>query len=254
LIMRACTDAGQSRSRRIYVIKKIGLGCVLMVALALPASASADQSPSNLEKAAKHCKTLRAEMGRDDFRAEFGSKRNGRHAFARCIAKRGKAKRRLVAAAMRECKAEFAVDPVAFVEKYGKDGGAEASRDHPGERPGSGELPKRGERPEQGKRPGEEGRPDKRQGEARKAFHRCVRLKIEELTAERREALKNAAKECKAEFRADPDAFEQKYGSNRNKRNAFGKCVSQKARAGRPKPEDEAPKNEAPADEVPAKD
>jgi hypothetical protein len=41
---------------------------------------------------------------------------------------------------------------------------------------------------------------------------------------------KNAAKEC-AEERTTlgEDAFAEKYGTNHNKRNAFGKCVSQKA-------------------------
>jgi hypothetical protein len=41
---------------------------------------------------------------------------------------------------------------------------------------------------------------------------------------------KNAAKECKAERDADADAFRDQYGTNANKRNAFGKCVSQKVR------------------------
>src|SRR3712207_8914613 len=40
---------------------------------------------------------------------------------------------------------------------------------------------------------------------------------------------KNAAQECRAERQADPSAFAEKYGTNRNKRNAFGKCVSSKA-------------------------
>jgi hypothetical protein len=38
----------------------------------------------------------------------------------------------------------------------------------------------------------------------------------------------NAAQECAAERTADRKAFEEKYGSNHNKKNAFGKCVSQK--------------------------
>ena len=42
------------------------------------------------------------------------------------------------------------------------------------------------------------------------------------------EAAKNAAKACKDERAADDDAFAEKYGSNKNKRNAYGKCVSQK--------------------------
>ena len=41
----------------------------------------------------------------------------------------------------------------------------------------------------------------------------------------------NAAKACKAERTTDPDAFREKYGTNRNKRNAFGKCVSTHAKA-----------------------
>jgi hypothetical protein len=42
--------------------------------------------------------------------------------------------------------------------------------------------------------------------------------------------LKNAAKECKAERAADPAAFTKKYGTNKNGKNAYGKCVSTKAR------------------------
>jgi hypothetical protein len=42
--------------------------------------------------------------------------------------------------------------------------------------------------------------------------------------------LKNAAKACKAERAADAAAFTKKYGTNKNGRNAYGKCVSAKAR------------------------
>jgi hypothetical protein len=42
---------------------------------------------------------------------------------------------------------------------------------------------------------------------------------------------KNAAKECKAERAVDPAAFAEKYGTNENNKNAYGKCVSGKARA-----------------------
>jgi hypothetical protein len=41
---------------------------------------------------------------------------------------------------------------------------------------------------------------------------------------------KNAAKACKAERAKDPVAFADTYGTNANKRNAFGKCVSQHAK------------------------
>jgi len=43
------------------------------------------------------------------------------------------------------------------------------------------------------------------------------------------EAAKNAAQECKAERATDPAAFGEKYGTNKNKKNAYGKCVSAKS-------------------------
>ena len=58
-----------------------------------------------------------------------------------------------------------------------------------------------------------------------KAMAACVAKR--EPAAE--EDAKNAAQECKAERDADPAAFAEKYGTNKNKRNAYGKCVSGKA-------------------------
>jgi hypothetical protein len=40
------------------------------------------------------------------------------------------------------------------------------------------------------------------------------------------EATKNAAQACRAERDANEDAFAEKYGTNKNGKNAFGKCVS----------------------------
>ena len=69
------------------------------------------------------------------------------------------------------------------------------------------------------------------------SFSRCVRMNTAEERAERRGALRNAAKECKSE-RADEDfagthegeSFDEFYGTNKNGKNAYGKCVSTKAR------------------------
>jgi hypothetical protein len=70
------------------------------------------------------------------------------------------------------------------------------------------------------------------------SFARCIRQNTAEERAERRAALRNAAKECKAE-RADADfpathdgkTFQEFYGTGKRGRNAFGKCVSAKAKA-----------------------
>ncbi len=67
-------------------------------------------------------------------------------------------------------------------------------------------------------------------------FGDCVSQKAREAKAERKEAKTNASRECREE-RGDTaesrEAFRQKYGTNANKSNAFGKCVSQKAKAQR---------------------
>ena len=63
-----------------------------------------------------------------------------------------------------------------------------------------------------------------------RSFGRCVRRNAAEEEAETDSAHKNAAKECKAEKTADPVAFAQAYGTNANMKNAYGKCVSSKAK------------------------
>ena len=56
--------------------------------------------------------------------------------------------------------------------------------------------------------------------------------KADEADAAKIKARKNAAKECSAERKEiGRDAFAEKYGTNRNNRNAFGKCVSKAARS-----------------------
>jgi hypothetical protein len=63
------------------------------------------------------------------------------------------------------------------------------------------------------------------------AFGKCVSKRAKATAAAQQAAQQNAAKACKAERAADPAAFRAKYGTGENGANAFGKCVSQKARA-----------------------
>ena len=61
-------------------------------------------------------------------------------------------------------------------------------------------------------------------------FGACVSQRAKQEARERREARRGASKECRDERSADAAAFAAKYGTNENKRNAFGKCVSSKAK------------------------
>ncbi len=67
------------------------------------------------------------------------------------------------------------------------------------------------------------------------AHGKCVSQKAKSKTAkavdDEVKADVNAAKACKTERKADPAAFRAKYGTSKNKRNAFGKCVSKQAKA-----------------------
>jgi hypothetical protein len=63
------------------------------------------------------------------------------------------------------------------------------------------------------------------------AYGKCVSAIAKAADAQDQNATINAAKQCKDERKSDPAAFKDKYGTNKNKRNAFGKCVSAIAKA-----------------------
>jgi hypothetical protein len=169
--------------------------------LALSAPALADDStttaPASTPSAEKQCRTERSAMGADVFRQTYGTNKNKRNAFGKCVSKRSTATETAATEAKQNasqaCKAEESTDPAAFAAKYGT---------------------------------GKKGA---------NAHGKCVSQKAKaETTATVKDEVKsdiNAAKSCKAERKADPQAFSDKYGTNKNKRNAFGKCVSKTAKA-----------------------
>jgi hypothetical protein len=173
---------------------------VLAGTLAIAVPAIADTSPDPVTKvpsAQEQCRTERAQIGREAFGKLYGTNTNRRNAFGKCVSKRAKATEDAAAEAKvnasQSCKAEKAADPAAFAEKYGT---------------------------------GKKGA---------NAHGRCVSRQAKAKTAETVDAQVaadvTAAKACKAERKADPKAFADKYGTNHNKRNAFGKCVSKQKKS-----------------------
>jgi hypothetical protein len=75
----------------------------------------------------------------------------------------------------------------------------------------------------------------------RNALGKCVSAKVAEEVAEEAEEFDNAAQQCRDERAADPAAFTEQWGTNTNKRNAFGKCVSKTAKELEETPEEPAP-------------
>jgi membrane protein involved in colicin uptake len=174
------------------ILAATGLALVLLV----PTGAIAKPDKSERDAAKAQCTTERGKSKAT--RAAFKAKYDG---FADCVGKKaaeeeaenGEAQRN----AAQECKAERTADPTAFKDKYGTN--------------------KNG----------------------KNAYGKCVSGKASEMKAAMDAAdaqavteTKKAAKECAAERAADATAFKEEYGTNKNGRNAFGKCVSRKVRGG----------------------
>jgi hypothetical protein len=62
------------------------------------------------------------------------------------------------------------------------------------------------------------------------AFGNCVSQTAKAAAAKQQSARVKAAKTCWTERKTDPAAFKAHYGTNANKSNAFGKCVSSKVK------------------------
>ncbi|MGI8580416.1 MAG: hypothetical protein ACR2K9_07715 [Solirubrobacteraceae bacterium] len=172
--------------------------------LAVPAFAMADDSGSTStakSDAAAQCRSERSAMGSEAFGKAYGTNHNRRNAFGKCVSHRSSANEAVEATshsnAAKACKAER--DDATFADSH--DGKTFAQVYGTNEN-------------------------------GHNAFGKCVsgKAKAQSTAAEKSQvsAEKNAAKACKAERKGDPAQFKDTYGA---KRNAFGKCVSKKAKA-----------------------
>jgi hypothetical protein len=180
-------------------MRRIGLLAVSLVALfALSATTSAALSPSDFKNASKFCKALKIEMNSTvlptAFKDAYGTNKNKSNAHGKCVSKFAKVQDSNHSNASKQCKEERGDTPeseATFAEKYGT-------------------------------------------GKNKKnAFGRCVSQKAKAASEEQEDAVVNAAKTCKTERGTTADsreAFRTKYGTNKNQRNAFGKCVSRHVR------------------------
>jgi hypothetical protein len=177
-------------------MKMTTVAIALIMAFAIPAAASADSGDDHQRAAQKQCTKERGKSPatREAFKAKY-------HSMSRCVkreaAEEEREDKRAHKNAAQECRDERkTLGNDAFNEEYGTN------------------------------------------GNKRNAFGKCVSKKAKEkkaeMDAEDAEEVaerKHAARECAAE-REDMgrEAFAEEYGTNENKKNAFGKCVSGKAR------------------------
>jgi hypothetical protein len=168
-----------------------------VVALSAPALATGADHATGAPSAQAQCRTERSAMGIDLFRLAYGTNHNRHNAFGKCVSKRAHATEDVATEARQNasqaCKAAKAADPAAFAKQYGT--GKHGANAHG------------------------------------KCVSQTAKAKTKAEVADQVDADVSAAKTCKQERKADAKAFADKYGTNANKRNAFGKCVSKTAKA-----------------------
>jgi hypothetical protein len=180
-------------------MKRIGsvvLCCVGVAAIGVSAALADSGTPNPNQVAAQQCTAALHSMGVTSFKALYGDPPKGQHAMRNCQGKQHGSAATVVGNAAQQCKAEQA-DP-NFAATHG---GLTFDQFY-------------------GTNPND-----------RNSFGKCVSSKVQATEAQVQTNLQNAAQQCRAERSQIGDtAFTDKYGSNKNKKNAFGKCVSQIAR------------------------
>ena len=98
--------------------------CVLVAALVVPAALAADPAPADFKNAAKYCKAVRESKGVDAFQTQYGTNKNKKNAFGKCVSSTAKAKAEQredsaeTNAATAECKKQQAADAAKFAQDY----------------------------------------------------------------------------------------------------------------------------------------
>jgi hypothetical protein len=180
----------------------IALACA--VATAVPAASGI---AGNGNGNGGHSKSLAAKQCAAEKKADRAAFKavHGKHAMRNCIRGTDSEIEDDQANAAQECRAERdEIGEEAFAEKYGTN----------------------------------EPKGEKSQGTNRNAFGKCVSGKVKDEIDADVEAFDNAARECRDERESDPEGFRETWGTNSPKgekskgakRNAFGKCVSSKAK------------------------
>ena len=105
-------------------MKRMLLVCALVGAILVPAALAADPNPADFKNAAKYCKAVRESKGVDAFQTQYGTNKNKKNAYGRCVSSTAKAKAEKrddtaeTNAANAECKKQQAADAAKFAQDY----------------------------------------------------------------------------------------------------------------------------------------
>ena len=108
-------------------MRRLLLVAALIAAVTVPSALAADPNPADFKNAARYCKAVREAKGVDAFAALYGTNKNKKNAFGKCVSKRANAKAEAREdkqddgapnAVVAACKKQKADDAAAFAQKY----------------------------------------------------------------------------------------------------------------------------------------
>ena len=103
--------------RRLIVV------AALVAAVVVPSALAADPTPADFKNAAKYCKAVRESKGTEQFTTLYGTNKNKKNAFGKCVSKTASAKAEkredaTEASAVADCKKQKADDAAKFAATY----------------------------------------------------------------------------------------------------------------------------------------
>jgi hypothetical protein len=73
-------------------MKRMLLVCALVGAILVPVATAADPIPADYKNSAKYCKAVRDSKGVEAFQTAYGTNKNKKNAFGKCVSQTAKAK------------------------------------------------------------------------------------------------------------------------------------------------------------------
>jgi hypothetical protein len=105
-------------------VRRMLVVCALIGAVLVPSALAADPTPADFKNAAKYCKAARESKGVDAFQTQYGTNKNKKNAYGKCVSATAKAKAEKredaaeTNAATAECKKQQAADAAKFAQDY----------------------------------------------------------------------------------------------------------------------------------------
>jgi hypothetical protein len=98
--------------------------CALIGAVLVPSALAADPTPTDFKNAAKYCKAVREAKGVEAFQTQYGTNKNKKNAYGKCVSATAKAKAEKredaeeQSAATAACKKQQSENETKFAQDY----------------------------------------------------------------------------------------------------------------------------------------